>query len=75
MVRLKVIYKGFEIDVKRDLTIGGWENIYYSAYRISDGWCLEESFTGGYDKVSDYIGNMKELVDSYLENPKDYDYG
>ena len=72
---MKVTYKGFIIDVKRDWAIGGWENIYYSAYRISDGWCLEESFTNSAEMVKDLIEEMKELVDLYLENPKDYDYG
>ena len=72
---LKVIYKGFEIEVKREQALGGWDNLYFSAYRLLDGWCLEESFTEGDDKVSDYIGYMKELVDSYLKNPEDQEDG
>ena len=72
---MKVIYKGFEIEVKREQALGGWDNLYFSVFRLSDSWCFEDSFTEGSDTVKDYIGYMKKRIDDYLENPKDYEDG
>lgn len=66
---MKVIYKGFEIEAKRERALGGWLNLYFYIERQSDGWFMEDSFTEGLDKVRDFIGYLKERVDRYLEDP------
>lgn len=70
---MKVEYKGFEIKVWREQALGGWDNLYFYICRISDGWFLQDAFTTGSDTVRDYIKYMKETVDDYLKNPKDYE--
>ena len=34
---MKVNYRGFEIEAKREQALGGWNNIYYTVMRESGG--------------------------------------
>ena len=34
---MKVIYRGHEIEVKREKCLGGWSELYTSVFRLSDG--------------------------------------
>lgn len=70
---MKTKYKGFEIDIRREQALGGWDNIYYSVMRESDGWFLCDSFSTGEDKLKDFANDLKNVVDDYLENPNDYE--
>ena len=70
---MKINYKGFEINVKRGKSLGGWDNIYYYIMRISDGWFLCDSFSESEDKIRDFTNDLKNIVDDYLENPSDYE--
>lgn len=70
---MKITYKGFEIDVRREQALGGWDNIYYSVMRKSDGWFLCDDFSTGKDKLKDFANDLKNVVDDYLENPSDYE--
>jgi len=63
---MKVNYRGFEIDVKRERALGGWDNLYFSIIRLSDGYIMEDSFTTGDDTVREYIGYMKERIDAEI---------
>lgn len=63
---MKVVYRGHEIDVKREKCLGGWSRLYYSIFRESDGY---ECISGGTDDTSTvrtYIGYMKERIDAEL---------
>jgi hypothetical protein len=66
---MKVVYEGFEISAKRDRALGGWNNLYFYILRLADGWFMEDSFTTGEDEEGDFIGYLKERVDSYLKDP------
>lgn len=68
---MKTSYKGFEIEAKRDQS--GFELLYFSIFRESDGWEFRSSFTDGDDTEEAMIGYLKGHVDDYLENPQDYD--
>jgi len=70
---MKITYKGFEINVRREQALGGWDNIYYSVMRESDGWLLCDDFSTGEDKLKDFANDLKNVVDDYLENPSDYE--
>ena len=70
---MKIQYKGFTIEVKREEALGGWEHLYFYVMRNSDYWFLEDSFTTGDDEVEDFIQYLKEMVDDFLENPEDYE--
>lgn len=63
---MKTIYKGHEIDVHRSPSMGGEELLYFSIFRISDGYECLSSFTTGSDTVRDYVRYMKERIDAEL---------
>lgn len=65
---MTVIHRGFELKAEREEALGGWENLYFSAYRTSDGWCFIEDFTTGEDAPEVYIEIMKARVDAAFES-------
>ena len=69
---MKVIYKGYEIEVNREESIGGDDMLYTSITRLSDGY-LAEAFPeyGECKTVRSQIKNMKTRIDNELmeENP------
>lgn len=66
---MREIYKGHEIDCHRAVSMGGWGNLYYSVFRMSDGYEVTSGFSSGNDKIRDYIGYMRERVDAYIADP------
>lgn len=65
---MKCKYKGYEIEVYRDRALGGWDNVYYSVFRESDGYEATSGFYDGSCKVKDVFKGMKEFVDEYCES-------
>jgi hypothetical protein len=70
---MKSIYRGFEIEVKREKCLAGYPMIYYSIFRISDGWELTSGFYDTEDTVRSFLKDMKATVDDYYENPAEYE--
>jgi len=66
---MKVKYKGFEIEVTREKSLGGWTQLYYSIF-TEDGEEILSSFEDSDEKILDKIKQLKEYVDFYLENKK-----
>jgi hypothetical protein len=69
----RVIYRGHEIEVKREKCLAGYLLLYYSIYRLSDGYCVEESFEDSAEKVWDMISYMKERLDAEIEEGSTYE--
>ena len=63
---MKINYKGFELDARREKSMGGDTLLYYSIFRISDGYEVTSSFTYGLDKIRDFIKEMKVYVDDFI---------
>jgi hypothetical protein len=63
---VKIVYRGHEIDVRREQCMGGWSNLYYSIFRVSDGYECTSGFTEDTSSVRTYMGYMKERVDAEL---------
>ncbi len=72
---MKSIYRGFEIEVYRERCMAGYPLVYYSIFRISDGWEFDSGFYDTADTVREMIKDMKAKVDHYLKNPSDYGEG
>ncbi|MNW58655.1 hypothetical protein D3C74_365340 [compost metagenome] len=68
---MKINYKGFELDVHRDQCLGGWSMLYFSIFTPS-GYELLSSFEDSEEKVRDKIKQLKEVVDDYLINPRNW---
>jgi hypothetical protein len=66
---MKVLYRGFEIDCHREKCMAGYQLLYFTVYRKSDGYELICDYTGGSDTVRDYVGYMKNRVDGFIEDP------
>lgn len=68
-----IIYKGFEINVYKGKCLAGYDLIYYTVHRLSDGWYLAD---GWYDievTIAGIIEDIKCLVNDYLAFPEDYE--
>jgi hypothetical protein len=63
---MRTIYKGHEIIVTRDRCLGGWEMLFYSIFRVSDGYEYTSGFTEDSSTVREYVKYMKERVDNEL---------
>lgn len=53
--------------------MAGYPLVYFSIFRISDGWEIANGFYDTADTVREVIKDMKVQVDDYLENPSDYE--
>lgn len=71
---MKVNYKGFEINVKREKSLGGWNMLYYYVMKKDSGFMLIDNFSDSDETVRDQIKYLKEAVDRYLENPENWKY-
>lgn len=66
---MKVSYRGFNIEVKRERCMAGYALTYFSVERQSDGWFMVDEFADTADSVRDMVGYMKQRVDGYHTNP------
>ncbi len=73
VMAMKVHYRGFEIEARRETSLGGWEQLYFTVMRLADGWYLEDSFTEGTDPVEQMVTVLQGRVDDYYENPGEYE--
>ena len=67
---MQVSYKGFELTVTRDKSRN--DALDYSIVRESDGLTVQDGTSFGEDKVSDFVGHLKGIVDDFLEDPTAY---
>lgn len=63
-------YKGFEIDVRRENCMAGYDLIYRDVFRIDDGYQLWGDYSDDSDTVRTHIKMMKFQIDEYLKDPK-----
>ena len=64
---MKSIYRGHEIEVTRDRCLGGWQQMYYSIFRVSDGYECLSGFEDSAETVRDKMKQLKERVDAELK--------
>lgn len=64
---MKTKYKGFILEAKREMCLGGYKMAYFNAARESDGLELICSYSEGEDHLRDFIKQMKEEIDGFLK--------
>ena len=64
---MKIQYKGYDIEVVRHQCLGGWSQLYMSIFRISDGYCVEDTYCETDDTVREMIKHMKARLDAEIE--------
>lgn len=70
---MKVNYKGFEIDVRREKCMAGYDMVYRDVIRIEDGYLLWGDFSDDADMIREHIKDVKFQIDEYLKNPEQYE--
>lgn len=72
---MKTKYKGFEINVEREKSLGGWDSTYYYVMNEESGLMIIDSFSDSTDTVREWIKDLKRIVDDYLEDPDKWEEG
>lgn len=57
-------YKGYEIKAEREECMAGYELLYFSIYRIKDGFECLSSFEDSAETIEDKIEELKERIDN-----------
>ena len=63
---MKVSYRGYELEANRKRSLSGWDQLYFSIYRESDGYECSAGLTLDESPVRTYLKHMKERVDAEL---------
>jgi hypothetical protein len=63
---MKATHRGYEISVTREKCLGGWSLLYYSIFRIEDGYEALSSFEDSGHTVREVVGHMKQRIDNEL---------
>lgn len=63
---MKAMYKGFELEVKREQCLCGYPLLYFTIYQ--DGYEHVCTFEDSNEKVRDKINQLKEWVDNYIND-------
>lgn len=66
---MKGYYRGYEIIAERNQSLGGKELLYFSVFRIRDGYECFSSFEDSSETEINKFNQLKEQVDAeYLES-------
>jgi hypothetical protein len=63
---MKTSYRGFEIDVKREKSLGGWSMLYTTIFRESKGVEMKSLAEDSGEAVRDQIGYTKSRIEAEL---------
>jgi hypothetical protein len=63
---MKTAYKGHEITVTREKCMGGWSQLFYGVFRISDGHECASGFSSGSETPREFTTILKERIDAEL---------
>lgn len=61
------IYRGFEITVSREESLVGYELLYYSIFRVSDGFECVSNFTSDDSPLDVFTGYLRDVIDVELK--------
>jgi len=64
---MKVEYKGHDIEVNREQCLAGYKLLYWSIFRVGDGFECASGYEDSAETVRDKIQHLRERVDAELE--------
>lgn len=65
---MKTVHRGHEITVTREKCLGGYRLIYYSVFRVDDGYECASGCIDTSDTPRTLIESFKRRVDAELES-------
>ena len=68
---MKTTYKGYDIEVNREECMAGYDLVYFSVFRISDGLEVIADFVDSADTVRTLMQCMKDRVDEFIATKGD----
>jgi hypothetical protein len=63
---MKCNYRGFELEVKREKCLGGWDQVYTTAYL--DGYELICEHSEDKTNISSLMKSLKRYIDEIIED-------
>ena len=64
---MKIEYRGFELEVKKERSLGGDYPLYITAYRLKDDYEYISSYEYSEEKVKDRMDSLKNNINDYYE--------
>lgn len=64
---MKLIYRGYEIDIRREPCLAGYELLYVDIIRVKDGYHCLGFYEDSSEKVPDMMNYMRARIDDELE--------
>ena len=61
-------YRGHEISVTREKSMGGWSQVFFSVFRESDQYECVSGFSDSADTVRTWIRLLRERIDDELSS-------
>ena len=65
---MKIKYRGFELEVKKERSLGGDYPLYITAYRLEDGYEYISEYEYSEEKVKDRMDSLKNNIDDYYDS-------
>ena len=64
---MKVKYRGFDLEVKKERSLGGDYPLYITAYRLKDEYEYISGFEYSQEKIKDRMSYLKNNIDEYYK--------
>jgi hypothetical protein len=63
---MKISYRGYEIDVRREICLAGYPLLYWSIFREADGLECAAGYEDSAETVREMLKNLRSRVDGEL---------
>lgn len=71
---MKTKYRGYEIDVTREKCMGGWSQLYFSAFSEDGRECITD-FEDSSETVRDKVSQLKTRIDAEESSDDPWGFG
>ena len=67
MSKITKHHRGYDVEAFSDRAMGGWRQVYWSAFRRRDGYELTSGY-GEYGTPREAVAGLCEVVDDMIDN-------